>query len=111
MDPSHIHRAGEVPAEALSKVLSRVRHIHIRDCKGPGPGPGEPKDQACGRGDIDLPAYFKAMVDGGYDGPVCLEVIGAEGLRAVLPGHRRRRELRLHERLPEGARRALRGLA
>ena len=78
MDPSHIHRAGEDPAAALSKVLSRVRHVHIRDCKGSGPGPGEPKDQACGRGDVDLAAYFKVMVDGGYDGPVCLEVIGAK---------------------------------
>ena len=77
MDPSHVYRAGEDPAEALGPVLGRVRHIHIRDCKGAGPGPGEPCDQACGRGDIDLHAYFKAMVDGDYDGPVCLEVIGA----------------------------------
>jgi hypothetical protein len=50
--------------------------VHIRDCKGPGPRPGDPPDQACGRGEIDLMAYCKAMVDGGYDGPVCLEVIG-----------------------------------
>jgi sugar phosphate isomerase/epimerase len=77
MDPSHIHRAGEAPEKALPPVLSRVRHIHIRDCKGRGPGPGEPSDQACGRGDIDLYGYCKAMVDGGYSGPVCLEVIGA----------------------------------
>ncbi len=77
MDPSHIHRAGEDPATALPEVLDRVRHIHIRDCKGAGPSPGEPHDQACGRGDIDLWGYFKAMVDGAYDGPVCLEVIGA----------------------------------
>ena len=40
MDPSHVHRGGENPAEALPQVLSRVRHIHIRDCKGPGPSPG-----------------------------------------------------------------------
>ncbi|MNI99855.1 hypothetical protein D3C73_1590460 [compost metagenome] len=33
--------------------------------------------QACGRGDIDLFGYCKAMVDGGYSGPVVLEVIGA----------------------------------
>lgn len=79
MDPSHIHRGGEKPEEALPQVLSRVRHIHIRDCKGPGPRPGEPGDQACGRGDINLHGYFRAMVDGGYDGPVCLEVIGAKG--------------------------------
>jgi sugar phosphate isomerase/epimerase len=77
MDPSHIYRAGEDPAQALKPVLSRVKHIHIRDCKGRGPSPGAPPDQACGRGDIDLMAYCKVMVDGGYDGPVCLEVIGA----------------------------------
>jgi len=77
MDPSHIYRAGEEPEKALPPVLSRVRHIHIRDCKGRGPGPGEPRDQACGRGDINLYAYCKAMVDGKYSGPVCLEIIGA----------------------------------
>ncbi|MCL4506766.1 MAG: sugar phosphate isomerase/epimerase [Chloroflexi bacterium] len=80
MDPSHIYRAGENPAEALAPVLSRTRHIHIRDCKGPGPNPGTPPNQACGRGDIDLFAYCKVMVDGGYKGPVCLEVIGANQL-------------------------------
>ncbi len=77
MDPSHIYRAGEDPAQALPAVLSRVRHIHIRDCKGRGPSPGAPCDQACGRGDINLFGYFKAMVDGRYGGPVCLEIIGA----------------------------------
>ncbi len=88
MDPSHIFRAGELPEQALPQVLSRVRHIHIRDCKGKGPSPGEPRDQACGRGDIDLFGYCKAMVDGRYEGPVCLEVIGAGnvelGQRAVI---------------------------
>ncbi|MCC6484733.1 MAG: sugar phosphate isomerase/epimerase [Armatimonadetes bacterium] len=77
MDPSHIYRAGEDPARALSQVISRVKHIHIRDCKGPGPSPGAPQDQACGRGDIDLFAYCKSMVDADYSGPVSLEVIGA----------------------------------
>lgn len=77
MDPSHIYRAGELPEKALPPVLAKVKHIHIRDCKGKGPGPGEPCDQACGRGEINLLAYCKAMVDGKYNGPVCLEVIGA----------------------------------
>jgi len=77
MDPSHIYRAGEDPAEALPAVISRMRHIHIRDCKGRGPSPGEPRDQACGRGDINLFGYFKAMAQAKYNGPVCLEVIGA----------------------------------
>ncbi len=77
MDPSHIHRAGEVPKEALRQVVARVRHVHIRDCKGPGPPPGPPELQACGRGDIDLMGYLKVLADAGYDGPVNLEVIGA----------------------------------
>ncbi|MDI9497931.1 MAG: sugar phosphate isomerase/epimerase [Bacillota bacterium] len=78
MDPSHIYRAGERPEEALPPVLPATRHIHIRDCKGPGPSPGIPQLQTCGRGDINLDAYLKAMVAGGYDGPVNLEVIGPE---------------------------------
>lgn len=77
MDPSHIHRAGEVPHEALHAVVGRVRHVHIRDCKGRGPSPGAPEDQACGRGDIDLAAYVRVLIDAGYTGPVNLEIIGA----------------------------------
>jgi sugar phosphate isomerase/epimerase len=83
MDPSHIYRAGENPEEALSKVISRVKHIHIRDCKGRNTGPGTPAMQTCGRGDIDIMGYCKAMVEGGYSGPVCLEIIGA--LKLSLP--------------------------
>jgi len=78
MDPSHIHRAGEAPERVLQAVISRVRHVHIRDCKGPGPAPGAPELQACGRGDIDLYGYFEALAAAGYRGPVCLEVIGPE---------------------------------
>ncbi len=77
MDPSHIYRGNENPEEELTRVIDRVKHIHIRDCKGRSKGPGTIENQACGRGDIDLFAYCKAMVDGHYSGPVCLEVIGA----------------------------------
>ena len=78
MDPSHIHRAGEVPKDALASVIHAMKHVHIRDCKGLGPGPGDPEDQACGRGDIDLFGYIKAMVDAEYKGPCVLEVIGRD---------------------------------
>ena len=77
MDPSHVHRAGENPAQALAQVLPSVKHIHIRDCLGLGPPPGTPQNQACGRGDIDLFAYCRVLAEGQYTGPVCLEVIGA----------------------------------
>ncbi len=77
MDPSHIHRAGENPVEAISEVVTRIRHVHIRDCKGRQQGPGTPEDQANGRGDIDLLGYIRVLHENGYSGPVDLEVIGA----------------------------------
>jgi sugar phosphate isomerase/epimerase len=80
MDPSHIHRAGEDPVEALQAVISRIRHVHIRDCKGRQHGPGAPEDQANGRGDIDLASYIRVLHEGGYTGPVDLEVIGTRRL-------------------------------
>lgn len=78
MDPSHIHRAGENPVEALAQVITRVKHIHIRDCKGHQQGPGKPEDQANGRGDIDLLGYIRVLYEHGYTGPVDLEIIGAK---------------------------------
>jgi len=78
MDPSHIHRAGEDPVEALRAVIRHVRHVHIRDCKGRERGPGKPELQANGRGDIDLLGYLRVLHEHGYTGPVDLEVIGAK---------------------------------
>ncbi len=78
MDPSHIHRAGENPVEAIAAVIARIRHVHIRDCKGRERGPGKPEDQANGRGDIDLVGYIRVLHANGYRGPLDLEVIGAK---------------------------------
>ncbi len=78
MDPSHIYRAGENPVDAIAAVLPRVRHVHIRDCKGRQQGPGKPEDQANGRGDIDLVGYISVLHQHGYQGPLDLEIIGAK---------------------------------
>ena len=78
MDPSHIYRANENPVEAIAAVISRVKHVHIRDCKGRQQGPGKPEDQANGRGDIDLVGYVRVLHEHGYSGPLDLEVIGAK---------------------------------
>ena len=83
MDPSHIYRAapGENPVEALEAVISRVAHVHIRDCredlKGTGGPPGPPEEQACGRGGIDLSGYLRVLHESAIDVAVNLEVIGA----------------------------------
>lgn len=78
MDPSHIHRAGENPVEALKAVIGRVKHVHIRDCKGRQQGPGKPEMQVNGRGDIDLVGYVRVLHEHGYAGPLDLEIIGAK---------------------------------
>src|SRR5687768_11107894 len=78
MDPSHIWRAGENPVDAIAAVVKRIRHVHIRDCKGRQQNPGTPEMQANGRGDIDLLGYIRVLYESGYAGPVDLEVIGAK---------------------------------
>ena len=83
MDPSHIHRAGENPVEAIAAVVSRVKHVHIRDCKGLQQGPGKPEDQANGRGDIDLVGYIRVLHEASYNGPLDLEIIGAKDYSLV----------------------------
>ena len=78
MDPSHIYRANENPVDALAQVVPRIKHVHIRDCKGRQQGPGKPELQANGRGDIDLAGFFRVLHKNKYDGAVNLEVIGAK---------------------------------
>ena len=84
MDPSHIYRAGEDPVEAIKAVLPRVKHVHIRDCKGRQQGPGDPNMQANGRGDINLVGYVRALHEHGYTGPLDLEIIGTKRLGYTL---------------------------
>ena len=79
-DPSHFYRANEDPAEVLPLVLHRVKHVHIRDCKDRDQG-GTIYDQTCGRGNIDLPRIARTLIEGGYDGPIDLEIIGSDGYK------------------------------
>jgi sugar phosphate isomerase/epimerase len=78
MDPSHIYRANEDPVAALKSVVHRIKHVHIRDCKGRQRNPGTPEMQANGRGEINLLGYIRVLREHGYTGPVDLEVIGAK---------------------------------
>jgi len=81
MDPSHLWRAGEEPADSVEAVIDHIKHIHIRDCpgeRGAGGRPGMPHEQANGRGSVDLVRYIRVLHEGGYAGPVDLEIIGAK---------------------------------
>ena len=76
LDPSHLFRSGEDPADAAAAVMGRIHHVHIRDCKRDAKGPGPVTEQICGRGDIDLKKFCSTLVAGGYQGALTLEVIG-----------------------------------
>ena len=81
-DPSHLVRAGEDVAEAARQFTAAgaVVHSHFRDCltQQIGGPPGPPEEQVPGRGRVDIPAVLRALKEGGYDGVLNLEVIGAK---------------------------------
>ena len=70
--------AGENPVDALKAVISRVKHVHIRDCVVSEGGPGAPELQACGRGNIDLAGYIAVLHEAGIQVSANLEIIGAQ---------------------------------
>ncbi len=78
VDPSHLFRSGENPAEAAQAVASRIFHVHIRDCPQGVNGPGPIQQQVAGRGAIDLFQFCRTLGQSGYLGALTLEVIGAQ---------------------------------
>jgi len=61
---------GEDPASGLAAVLPRVGLVHVSDAPA-----GAWRHDPLGTGDVDWPAVFAVMADGGYDGPVVAEII------------------------------------
>jgi sugar phosphate isomerase/epimerase len=82
-DPSHLVRAGEDVAEAARAFTAAgaMVHSHFRDCLTTqiGGPPGPPEEQIPGRGRVDVVAVIRALKEGGYEGVIDLEVIGAKG--------------------------------
>jgi sugar phosphate isomerase/epimerase len=81
-DPSHlVWQFIDIP-RAIREFASRIVHVHAKDeridrdklheCGVMGLGWHVPK--LPGLGEMDWPAFFAALTDAGYDGPVCIEV-------------------------------------
>ena len=83
-DPSHLLWQQIDPAKPIREFASRLVHVHTKDARldrdrlnevGILANPLEyhtPK--LPGLGDVDWPAFFAALTDSGYEGPVCIEV-------------------------------------
>jgi sugar phosphate isomerase/epimerase len=83
-DPSHLVWQQMDPARPIREFASRIFHVHAKDARvdhdrlnevGILAHPLEyhtPK--LPGLGDVDWSAFFAALTDAGYHGPVCIEV-------------------------------------
>jgi len=95
LDTRELCRAGEDPSEFVSKIGSRIVHVHFRDYPHRGQiptdvastyiagfGQYEPwvppvEQQIPGRGSIDFPKILGALKDVGYDKAVDIVMVGA----------------------------------
>lgn len=78
-DPSHLYRAHEEVVEAARRLAPVMCVSHVRDCASREQKVGPPETQVPGRGSIDIPAVLRALREGGFDGNLDLEIIGAHG--------------------------------
>lgn len=70
-DPSHFALGGLGVAESLGPLAARTRFVHVKDAAGT---PESPRFLLPGEGTLDFRALFRALVAGGYRGPVVVEV-------------------------------------
>ncbi len=73
-DPANMILYGKGdPIEAVTKLIGRVKNVHIKDATA-ATTPGEwGKEVPAGTGEVDWTRFFKVLVDAGYDGPLVIE--------------------------------------
>lgn len=83
-DPSHLVWQQMDPAKPIRDFASRIFHVHAKDVRVDRDRLNEVGILATpleyhtpklpGLGEVDWPAFFAALTDAGYTGPVCIEV-------------------------------------
>lgn len=75
LDNVNLVRVGDDMIDATRLLAPHVRMVQLKDCLDGDPTvPGGPISTALGEGDVDLDGVLDALVDGGFDGPVCVEL-------------------------------------
>ncbi|WP_172330130.1 sugar phosphate isomerase/epimerase [Mangrovicoccus sp. HB161399] len=69
-DASHLKPMGDDVTEAARKLAPHVVHMHLKDVTGT---PETFRFVPIGQGEIDLAAMLRALIEGGYRGPVSIE--------------------------------------
>lgn len=70
VDVGHTVRAGVDPARAVAELRDRVYDLHVKDLRGLK---ARDSQVVVGKGSIDFPALFRALLKSGFDGHVNLE--------------------------------------
>jgi sugar phosphate isomerase/epimerase len=82
IDPSHLIWQQIDAARCIREFGKQIVHVHAKDERIDHEllyeqgilGLGWHKPKLPGLGDVDWPAFFSALTDTGYNGPVCIEV-------------------------------------
>ncbi len=74
-DPANmiLYGAGD-PVEAVGMLGRHIRHVHVKDAiASPRPGVEWGREVPFGEGEVDGTAFFRALIDAGYEGPLTIE--------------------------------------
>lgn len=69
-DPSHMHPMGDNVTDAVTALFPDIAHVHLKDVTGT---PETFKFVPLGKGEIDLGAMVRVLVEKGYSGAVSIE--------------------------------------
>jgi sugar phosphate isomerase/epimerase len=74
-DSANAIRVGDDPALMLERVLPALRMVHLKDCAAEWDDPvAGPVSVEYGRGAVPVAAIVDALSEGGFAGPVCVEL-------------------------------------
>lgn len=63
--------SGRPAVEDLPQILPYIAHVHLKDTAG---GKGNWNFPACGNGSVDFPRVLEILRNGGYEGPLSVEI-------------------------------------
>ncbi len=69
LDIGHCIVVGENPRESIRRLAGRIWHVHLEDIRG-----REHFHRVPGEGEVDFATVFRALISGGYEGFVTLEL-------------------------------------
>lgn len=61
------------PIEAIEILAADIAHVHAKDARYPGTPGTWGEEVPLGEGQVDLPAFLKALDRAGYEGPIVVE--------------------------------------